>query len=214
MKKTEFPSAFFITGTDTGVGKTVVSAILARGLLSAYWKPVQSGLDEMTDTQTVKMLTGLPDRHFFPETYRLNHPLSPHLSARRDGISISLEKFVLPASDAYSHLIVEGAGGVMAPLNDECFILDLMKKLNLPVLLVARSGLGTINHTLLSLDMMRRNGLHVFGAVMNGPVNPGNREAIESFGNIHVIAEIEHMGTLNPDSIGGLCERHFFSTDT
>lgn len=209
MQANEFPKAFFITGTDTGVGKTIVSAILVKGLRAAYWKPVQSGLDEATDTETVKALTALPEHHFFPETYRLKNPLSPHLAARADGIHISLETFHLPDFDGFPHLIVEGAGGVMVPLNDRHSMLDLMKKLHLPVLLVARSGLGTINHTLLSLDMIRRHELHVWGVVMNGPLNPGNREAITHFGKTRVIAEIEPAATLDAATTSDLFDRYF-----
>ena len=212
MKDHRFPSAFFITGTDTGVGKTIVAATLVRALSGAYFKPVQSGLDTVTDTETVKAITGLPDSHFFPETYRLTLPLSPHLAARMDHVSISVEDMRLPDYRPFPHLIVEGAGGVMAPLNDTQFILDLMVRLDIPVLLVARSGLGTINHTLLSLNMMRQNGLKVFGVVMNGPLNPGNKEAIEHFGKVAVIAEIPPVEMRSPDPIATLFH-HFFKDD-
>lgn len=208
MTDKRFPERFFITGTDTGVGKTVVAAALVRALSGAYFKPVQSGLDTVTDTETVKALTGLPDSHFFPETYRLNAPLSPHLSARLDNVSIDIEDIVLPDHSPFPHLIVEGAGGVMAPLNDTRFILDLMVGLDIPVLLVARSGLGTLNHTLLSLTMMRQHGLDVFGVVMNGPLNPGNREAIEHFGKVSVIAEIPPVEMPSPDHMKKLF--HYF----
>ncbi len=195
----EIPRQLFITGTDTGVGKTVVSAILMAGLEGKYWKPIQSGLEEMTDTDWIRAVTGLPENHFYTETYRLQQPLSPHASAATEGIHIELESFQLP--DTEEHLIVEGAGGIMVPLNETHFMLDLMKKLAIPVLLVARSELGTINHTLLSLEQMRRHGLEVFGVVMNGPNNPGNREAIERYGNVKVRAEIESMPEINSQTL-------------
>lgn len=195
------PRGLFITGTDTGVGKTVVSAALMTGLRGIYWKPVQSGLNGMTDTEFVREKTGLQDRHFLPETYRLRLPAYPHASAAHEGVRIDLETFQLPEISESECLIVEGAGGIMVPLNERHFMLDLMKKLDLPVLLVTRSTLGTINHTLLSLEQLRRNGLQVFGVVMNGPKDPGNREAIERYGRVHVLAEIDHMPMVNPRSL-------------
>jgi dethiobiotin synthetase len=195
----EIPRRLFVTGTDTGIGKTMVSAILMAGLNGRYWKPVQSGLEEMTDTEWIREMTGLDSDHFYPETYRLKLPLSPHASAAAENISIDLDAFQLPETD--QHLIVEGAGGVMVPLNDHHFMLDLMKKLDIPVLLVTRSELGTINHTLLSLEQLRRYGIDAFGVVMNGPENPGNRDAIERFGNTQVLAEIELLSKINPQTL-------------
>lgn len=194
----EFPQKMFVTGTDTGIGKTVVSAMLAVGLRASYWKPVQSGLEEQTDTEYVKERTGLPDAYFYPETYRLQTPMSPHASAAIDGVEIQMEAFDMP--DA-SPLIVEGAGGLMVPLNDDYLIIDLIKQLNLPVLLVARSELGTLNHTLLSLRQLKRYGLSCFGVVMNGPKHESNREAIEHYGNTPVIGELEPMDAINPQSL-------------
>ena len=195
MTNNKIPRQLFITGTDTGIGKTVVSAILVSGLNGKYWKPIQSGLEETTDTQWIQEVTTLPENHFFPETYRLQRPLSPHASAVAEGTRINLDIFQLPSTEDY--LIVEGAGGIMVPLNETHLMLDLMKKLDIPVLLVARSELGTINHTLLSLEQMRISGLEVFGVIMNGPRNPVNRESIEHFGNVTVRAEIEYLPEIN-----------------
>lgn len=197
----DLPSRFFVTGTDTGVGKTVVSAILAAGRKAAYWKPVQSGLEEPTDTGWVRRVTGLPDHLFIPETYRLNRPLSPHVSAALDGVTISLAAFELPDPDTFPRLVVEGAGGVMVPLNGTHLMTDLMRHLNLPVLLVARSGLGTINHTLLSLEKLVRSGLDVFGVVLNGPKNQLNKQAIETYGRIRVLAEVEPLAVIDGRSL-------------
>lgn len=204
-----YPARFFITGTDTGVGKTFVSAVLMAGLGAAYWKPVQSGLQEMTDTDRVRRMTGLPDHLFLPETYRLTQPLSPHAAAAHDGITICLEAFPQPDLDRYPRLIVEGAGGVMVPLNSGQFMTDLMKYLNLPVLLVARSGLGTINHTLLSLEKLRRCGLEVFGVVLNGPQNLRNRQAIEHYGRLPVLAEVEPLSGIRPESLKEIYIQYF-----
>jgi len=197
----KLPSKLFITGTNTDIGKTVVSAILMAGLKGKYWKPIQSGIIETIDAEWIRDKTGLSAAHFFPETYRLTQPLSPHAAAAIDGIQIKLNAFKLPEIDDAETLIVEGAGGVMVPLNNQHFMLDLMKKLNIPVLLVASSQLGTINHTLLSLEQMRRCDIDITGVVMNGPKNPGNREAIEQFGKVPVIAEIEPLSEISPKSL-------------
>ena len=160
------------------------------GLSAIYWKPVQSGLEEITDTDWIRRATGLPDANFIPETYRLRHPLSPHAAAALDGVHIELERFNLPIPPPSTHLIVEGAGGIMVPLNAEHTMLDLINYLCLPVLSVARSTLVTINHTLLSLEQLQRHQVEVLGVVMNGPQNTDNRNAIQHYGNVPVLAEV------------------------
>lgn len=192
----DFPSAFFVTGSDTGIGKTVVSALLTLGLNGSYWKPIQSGLEEETDTQFVKRVTGLPETHFIEERYRLSEPLSPQASSAIDGVEIHMNDFRLPRYIT-GHLIVEGAGGLLVPINNEEMIIDLIRHLKLPVLLVVRSELGTLNHTFLSLEALRLRKIPVLGVVMNGPKNPGNREAIENYGDVEVIAELESLGEVN-----------------
>ncbi|MFC1532582.1 dethiobiotin synthase [Thermodesulfobacteriota bacterium] len=211
INQKRFPERIFISGTDTGVGKSVVSAILMKGLRGIYWKPVQSGLDEITDTEWIREKTGLPDNHFQPETYRLSLPLSPHASAAHDGVRIDLEAFQVPEIGRSDYLIIEGAGGIMVPLNEHCFMMDLMKKIASPVLLVSSSTLGTINHTLLSLAQLRRQELDVMGVVMNGPVNPLNREAIEYYGGVRVLAEIEPLPIINPQSLAQGFKKYFMS---
>ncbi|MFC1868345.1 dethiobiotin synthase [Thermodesulfobacteriota bacterium] len=208
-KRIRFPDRLFITGTGTGIGKTVISAILMAGLRGIYWKPVQSGLDDITDTEWVRDKTGLPETHFRPETYRLQLPLSPHASAAHDGVRIDLEAFQRPQMEKRDHLIIEGAGGIMVPLNECCFMTDLMKKLESPILLVSSSSLGTINHTLLSLEQLKRKGLEVMGVVMNGPKNSINRKAIEDYGRIPVLAEIEPLQVINPQSLKQTYKDHF-----
>jgi len=207
----KFPKRIFITGTDTGVGKTLVSAILTAGLKGFYWKPIQSGIDGGTDTEWVRERTGLGNDHFFSETYRLSMPLSPHEAAVHDGVRIDLEAIHMPEVREPGQLIMEGAGGVMVPLNDNDIMTDLIKRLNSPVLLVARSTLGTINHTLLSLEKLRREGIDVVGVVMNGPRNDGNKKAIERHGRVNVMAEIEPvMGMdINPENLRILFKRYF-----
>jgi dethiobiotin synthetase len=197
----DFPPALFVTGTDTAVGKTVVSAILVAGLAAEYWKPVQSGAEAGTDTAWLKEKTGFPDTAFHPETYLLSPFLSPHAAAARQGVRIDLAAIRMPARRSAGHLIIEGAGGILVPLNETETMADLIVQLNVPVLLVARSALGTINHTLLSLETLRRIGAKVWGVVMNGPKNKENREAIETFGDVRVCAEIEPIPEINYKSL-------------
>lgn len=209
MNSTNIPPRFFVTGTDTNVGKTLVSAILAAGLNAAYWKPVQSGTDEMTDSAWIRCVTGLPEGFFLPETYLLKQPLSPHASAARDGVQIRLAAFDMPDHEKYPRLIVEGAGGVMVPLNENQFMVDLMKYLDLPVLVVARNTLGTINHTLLTLEILRQNRLEILGVVLNGPPNPVNKNAIQTYGHVPVMAEVDVLPQLNFQTVSN-AYRQFF----
>ena len=203
-----FPEKIFITGTDTGIGKTFMAAVLMAGLDGEYWKPVQSGLEEMTDTLWIKEKTGLSERRFHGETYRLREAMSPHASAAREGIRIDLNKFhVPPMNNSSRTLIVEGAGGIMVPLNERYFMLDLMRQLNLPVLLVASSRLGTINHTLLTVDKLRSCNLPIFGVVLNGVRNEDNRRAIEKYGNVHVLGEIEPLKDINRETLKAVFHR-------
>lgn len=190
---------FFVTGTDTDVGKTVVSAWLLAHLDACYWKPVQAGTEPETDTQTVRRLAELPEDRIVPEAYVLKEPMAPHEAARREGISIDMAKLVGPQDDRL--LIVEGAGGLLVPLNEKDYVIDLIEDLNLPVVLVARSSLGTINHTLLSLEALRRRGLVVAGVVINGPESPHNRAAIERYGKTQVIVEIPQLDTVTRSAL-------------
>ncbi len=188
MKRSSLPSQLFVTGTDTGIGKTVVSAMLTLGLDGTYWKPIQSGLQEETDTEFVRRVTGLGDDRFKPERYRLNEPLSPHASAEIDGVTINMEDFTLPDYPT-DHLVVEGAGGLHVPMNEGDMIIDLIGYLDLPALLVSRSELGTLNHTFLSLEALRKRDIPVLGVIMNGPRNESNRKAIEKYGQVEVLGE-------------------------
>lgn len=194
------PEKIFVTGTDTGVGKTLVCAALMTAFDSAYyWKPVQTGSEEGTDTDWIRSVTGLPKERFLPEAYCFKKPLSPHVASAFEGESIDVNSIRLPQLEG--RLIVEGAGGVMVPLNDRHLMIDLMKQLGLPVLVVARSTLGTINHTLLTLLALRNAGLHVSGVIMNGPLNEYNRHAIEHFGKIKVLAQIPPLELISAETL-------------
>ncbi len=190
---------FFVTGTDTDVGKTVVSAWLVARLDGCYWKPVQAGNYPETDSAIVQRLTGAPPGRILPEAYVLPEPIAPHEAARRAGIAINLERLVPPPCDR--PLVVEGAGGVLVPLTGNAFVIDLARELELPVILVARSTLGTINHTLLSLEAIRRRGLVLAGVVVNGPETPHNRAAIERYGQVEIIAEIPWLDQVTPSTL-------------
>lgn len=190
----------FVTGTDTGVGKTIAAACLARAWQAGYWKPVQTGLATGDDdTETVAALAGLPAERVVAPVYSLQAPLSPHAAAELEGVRIVMDAIALPRM---AHpLVVEGAGGVYVPLNDRDFMIDLMAKLALPVLLVARSTLGTINHTLLSLAALRSRRLPIAGVILDGPPNAGNRAAIEGFGQVRVLAELPRVDPLDNAAI-------------
>ena len=190
---------FFVTGTDTDVGKTVVAAWLVARLGASYWKPVQAGTDPETDSDTVRRLAGVEQDRILPEAYVLPDPLAPHEAARRAGLAIDMAKLVPPASDR--PLVVEGAGGLMVPLGDQSYVIDLARDLDLPLILVARSTLGTINHTLLSLEAIRRRGLPLAGVVLNGPETPHNRAAIERYGRVQIVAEIPRLDPLTSTSL-------------
>jgi dethiobiotin synthetase len=202
------PKRFFITGTDTGVGKTVVSALLCVGLNAIYWKPVQTGTSEGTDTETVMRLAQLPRHRTLPESYRFKPPVSPHLAARWAGVRIELRKMKLyvPLHDS---LIAEGAGGVLVPLNRTQLMTDLMRHLNLPVLLVARTSLGTINHTLLSIAALRAARLDVRGVIAVGKPNRDNSGAIEQYGKIRVVGTVPLLEKINRAALSAVFRRHF-----
>ena len=207
------PERLFVAGTDTDVGKTVVSAMLMVGKQAAYWKPVQSGIQKTTDSEWIRRMTGLPQSCFVPETYVLSQPLSPHAAAAIDDVRIEMSAFTLPDPKMYPRLIVEGAGGVLVPLNNDHFMIDLIRHLNLPVLLVARSTLGTINHTLMSLVLLRQKKIPVVGVVMNGAPNKINKEAIESYGQVPVIAETDQLSRFDLEAFQKAFIRYFTASN-
>ena len=206
--------SFFLTGTDTEVGKTVICAWLMVHYQYHYWKPIQSGMDS-PDTKAIQKITGFDNSFFFPPAYELQQPLSPHESAQRDGIKIELANFLLPRQE--TKVIVEGAGGILVPINEKHFIVDIIKKLKLPILLVARSGLGTINHTLLTVSELKKRNLPLLGIILNGKRNQSNREAIEKYSGVSVVSELEPLKTLDKKTLlshkpGGKLDEIFAST--
>ena len=196
---TTTPLQLVICGTDTDVGKTVVSALVVDGLGAHYWKPVQSGLEDGGDSSRVQQLIDLPAERLLPEAYRLQAPVSPHWAAEREGLSIEDAALELPRGDGA--LVVETAGGLLVPLRRDRLQIDQMVAWNLPVLLVARSGLGTLNHTLLSLEALARRGLPVLGLVLNGPLHPDNPITLEQLGRLPVLAELPPLDPLNREAL-------------
>lgn len=198
-KKTN-PPGVFVTGTDTGIGKTLVSAVLACAWHADYWKPLQTGVaEEPGDSETVTRLAQLEPARLHAPAYVLQAPLSPWAAAPLEGASLDVDTLTLPAARA--PLVVEGAGGLHVPITDTFMMIDLIARLGLPVVLAARSGLGTINHTLLSLEALRNRGIPVLGVIMSGPPSAGNRQAIEQFGKTRVLAEIPHMERVDAEAV-------------
>lgn len=182
-------TSHILTGTSTGIGKTLASAILMLGTGARYWKPVQSGMAEGSDTEFVKQVTGLPDDRFFPEGIRLTQPLSPHLAADFDGVSLDPD-VLLQVPDSPDPLIIEGAGGLMVPLSWSWLQIDYFAELGCPVILVTSTQLGTINHTLLSLEALRSRHIPVAGLVLNGEWNEGNDRSLRHFGQVPILGWI------------------------
>ncbi len=206
---TALPRRLFVTGTDTGVGKTVLCAMLLAARGGRYWKPVQSGAREDSDSLAVARLSGRGPGCLLPEAYRLAAPLSPHEAARLEGVRIDPARLGIPPLPAGEPLVVEGAGGALVPLAPGLLMTDLMAALGLPVLVAARSGLGTINHTLLTLEALRARGLDVAGVVLCGPLNPANRRAIEEYGRVRVAGELEPLAALGPEALRAAWARGF-----
>jgi len=210
----DFPPRLFITGTDTGIGKTLVAAVLLSGLGGCYWKPVQSGLDEITDTDWIRDKTGLGAGHFLPETWRLPRPASPHLAAAEAGVTIDLKQLAVPEIPGGQTLLIEGAGGVLVPLNDRQFMSDLIRQLQAPVLVVAPDRLGMINHTLLTMEHLRGCGIEIFGVVLNGEANDENKQAVETYGRVPVLARIDTLAEVTPTNLAAQFTHFAFPLET
>lgn len=185
-----------VTGTDTGVGKTLVSAGLVQALAATYWKPVQAGLEDETDTETVQRLSG---GQILPEAYRLALAASPHLAAEQQGVCISPDTLTLPVCD--NVLVIEGAGGVLVPLNRQTLFVDVIQRWGAPVVLVARTGLGTINHTLLSLAALRTRGCHVAGVIFSGDEAADSQNIIATLGDVRVLGRLPYLSAVDPASL-------------
>lgn len=178
----------FITGNGTDIGKTIVSAIITEALQADYWKPIQSGELDHTDTMKVQNLISNSKSVFHQERHKLQQPLSPHAAAAIDGVNIALNDFVIP--ETKNHLVVEGAGGLMVPLNDKDLIADLIAYLNLSVIVVSRNYLGSINHTILTINELKRRNIPILGIVFNGESTPATENFIENYTKIPVLFRV------------------------
>ncbi|MEK1852018.1 MAG: dethiobiotin synthase [Phyllobacterium sp.] len=190
---------FVVTGTDTNIGKTVFSAALADALGAAYWKPVQSGLEGETDSEAVQRLGRIPPERIVPEAWRLKTPASPHLAARIDNVRIDPEALSPPSTE--SPLVIEGAGGVLVPLTESEVFADVFARWQMPVVLCARTGLGTINHTLLSLEALRHRSIPVFGLVFIGDEQTDTQQIIAKLGNVNCLGRLPRIDPLTPDTL-------------
>lgn len=200
-----------VTGTDTDIGKTVFAAALTRALDGCYWKPVQAGLEDGTDAQTVARLTGLPPDRILPEAWRLRTPASPHLAAALDGVRVDADALTLPACDR--PLVIEGAGGALVPLNDQVLFADVFARWGVPTVVCASTRLGTINHSLLTLEALRSRGVAVLGVAFIGEANPSSEDAIVRFGRVRRLGRLPRLDPLTPDRLAAAFSEAFDPRD-
>ncbi|MFC4210741.1 dethiobiotin synthase [Pedobacter lithocola] len=190
---------YFVTGIGTGIGKTLVSAVLTEKLKADYWKPIQSGDLENSDSLTVKDLISNEITYIHKERYRLTQPLSPHLSAKLDGIEIELNHIKIPETN--NNLIIEGAGGLMVPLTEKQLLIDLIKDFNVEVILVSQNYLGSINHTILSINMLQQYQVKIKGIIFNGDENLETQRYILQYSKVKYLGNIPQMQIINKESV-------------
>ena len=189
-----------VTGTDTGIGKTVFAAGLADMLGACYWKPIQSGLEGETDSQIVVRLGGLSADRILAERYRLTTPVSPHQSAALDGVSIDIAALAVPDTGGRP-LVIEGAGGLMVPLDQATLYIDVFARWRIPVVLCARTSLGTINHSLLSVEALRRRDIELLGIAFIDEGNPESEQAISEIGRVKRLGRLPLISSLTRDTL-------------
>ena len=190
---------FFITGIGTNVGKTVVAAILTEALEADYWKPIQAGDLDNSDSIEIKRLISNKKTKIYPETYRLSNPLSPHAAAKYDSVEIDINKITIPITD--NHLIIEGAGGLMVPLNEEKLMIDLIQQIKIEVILVSKHYLGSINHTLLSIEILKSRNIPIRGIIFNGNKNQDTEQIILKYSSIQFLGRINHHNQIDKKEI-------------
>jgi dethiobiotin synthetase len=203
-------TAIVVTGTDTGIGKTVFAAALTAALDADYWKPIQAGLDEETDSQCVARLGPVAAHRIHPEAYRLATPCSPHRAAEIDDVRIDPARLSLPTNDL---LVIEGAGGVMVPLTREHLFADQLAKWAFPTILVARTALGTINHSLLSIEALRARGVPLLGIAFVGDANEDSEATIATIGNIKRLGRLPSLNPLTSATLSQAFAENFDLAD-
>ena len=200
-----------ITGTDTDVGKTVFAAALAGALGATYWKPVQAGLEDGGDAATVARLGGVPPGRVLAEAYRLTTPCSPDRAAELDGTAIDPDRLVPPALDG--PLVIEGAGGVLVPVTDDLLFADLFARWQAPVVLVARTTLGTISHSLLSIEALRARGVPILGIAFTGDPVEHSEATIARIGGVRRLGRLPRLAPLDAASLSTAFAAHFDLAD-
>ncbi len=198
-----------IAGTDTNIGKTICCALLMSILKGTYFKPVQSGCIQDNDTKTVKILSELSENHFLKERYLLKEPFSPHFAAEQEGISINKQELILPLNIENKPLIIELAGGLMVPLNRQTLFIDVLKDWHEQVILCAKTSLGTINHTLLSIEAMKSRGIKIAGLIFIGEDNKDNIKTILSFSNVKQLGYIPVLENINKEIFSDVFNQYF-----
>lgn len=191
--------SYFVTGIGTGVGKTLAAAILTEALQADYWKPIQSGNKEGSDSYTVKDLISNQKSIIHPESYSFREPLSPHQAAALERVEIDLSKIILPKTS--SSLVIEGAGGLLVPLNKQNFVIELAARFKAEVVLVVRNYLGCINHSLLSLDYLKQHGYPIAGIILNGSFDPAVSSVILNYGQVPLLLEIPDLNNIDKTSV-------------
>tara|TARA_Y100001970_G_scaffold196569_1_gene239033 strand:- start:11706 stop:12392 length:687 start_codon:yes stop_codon:yes gene_type:complete len=204
MKKKCRDFQFILCGTDTDIGKTLISSFFVRGLDSYYWKPIQSGIQDETDSQAVYRLSEVNPNKILKETYIFNEPVSPHWAAEIDCNIINRELLTIPKVNG--SLVVETAGGLMVPLTRDFLQIDQIKKWNLPVILVCKSSLGTLNHTLLSVEALQKRNIKISALLINGEKHLDNPKTLKEFTGIPIIAEFPYLENINSNQLDMLWE--------
>lgn len=203
-----------VTGTDTDIGKTVFSAALVAALEAYYWKPVQSGLATPTDSETVRQLADAAPERIVPEVYRLSMPASPHLSAERDGVEIDIERLAtVPSVPGDAPLVIEGAGGLMVPITRSQLQIDLFARWAFPVVLVASTRLGTINHSLLSIEALQRRNIPLLGIAFVGDEVADSESTIAAMGGVRRLGRLPRLDPLTPATLRAAFEANFRPED-
>lgn len=197
-----------VTGTDTGIGKTVFSAGLANLLGANYWKPIQAGLEGETDTEVVARLGSLSGDRIVPEVHRLRTPASPYHSAEIDGVRIDADSLAVPDTGGRP-LVIEGAGGLMVPLSLGTLYADVFERWRLPAVLCARTALGTINHSLLSIEALRRRHIDILGIAFIGERNAEAESAVCEIGRVRWLGRLPWLAPLTPDTLQGAFKASF-----
>tara|TARA_Y100000589_G_scaffold145553_1_gene139226 strand:- start:5119 stop:5769 length:651 start_codon:yes stop_codon:yes gene_type:complete len=190
---------FIICGTDTDVGKTLISTFFVRGLGSYYWKPIQSGTKDGTDSQFVERIGGIKNEKILKESYIFKTPVSPHWAAEIDNTNISNELLTIPKIEG--SLVIETAGGLMVPITRNFLQIDQIKIWDLPVILVCRSSLGTLNHTLLSIEALRKRDIKILGLVINGKKHFDNPKTLKEFSHLPIIAEFPWINNISKSNL-------------